>query len=218
MVPRGPRIPERMSGAVRHPALWPWLSLLLAALGLTAVIAWQIRPRPGDTTRVGPGPLLPQPSSRSAAAEYRRIRLFFPQDSRDSLKEQEKEIPRRATLVEEVRATVQELTGGDLTGSRPLIPLGTELRQVFLDGFGILYLDFSKGFQVVVAASGIQPELAISAIVTTLTTSFSEIKRVQFLIEGQEMTAGVGGWDLRRPVGPRFPGEEPPPLLSQPRE
>ncbi len=125
---------------------------------------------------------------------------------------------RRATLAEEVRATVQELAGGGLTGGRPPVPLGTELRQVFLDGFGIVYLDFSRGIQAVTTASGPEAELAISAIVTTLTTSFSEIKRVQFLVEGQEMTVMVGGWDLRRPVGPRFPGEEPPPPASQPVE
>ena len=91
---------------------------------------------------------------------------------------------------------------------RPPVPPGTEVRQVFLDAFGILYLDFSKGFQAVVTAPDPQPDLAISAIVNTLTTSFSEIKRVQFLVEGQELTLTAGGWNLHGPLRPRFPWEK----------
>lgn len=207
-----------MSGAVRQPVFWPWVSLLVGSLGVTGAIAWQVWPRLPDQLSVGSRPVAAQRPAPPPAAERRRIRLFFPQESAEALKEQEREIPRRPTLEEQVRAVLRELAVGGVPGGRPPFPPGIEIRQVFLDAFGIVYLDFGKGLQSVITAPGAQPELVISAIVTTLVSTFSEIKRVQFLVEGQELTLAAGGLDLRRPVGPRFPGEESPPVVSQPQE
>jgi hypothetical protein len=133
-------------------------------------------------------------------------------------KEVEREILRRITLAEEIRAVLRELAAGSAPDGQPPIPPETELRQVFLDPFGILYLDFSKAFLGVISTLGVQPHLAVSAIVMTLTLSFSEIKRVQFLVDGQEINFVSGALDLRRPVGLRFPGEEVQPTISQPPE
>ncbi len=201
---------------MRQPALWPWLSLLIAALGLTVVVVWQTGPGLLDLPSLR-SRSLPVPSAvRPSADERRQVRLFFPQASGETLKEVDREIARRASLSEEVRAVLSELAVG-APGVQGALPAGTELRQVFLDAFGILYLDFNKGFEEAITAPGPHPDRLISAIVTSLTTSFSEIRRVRFLVAGQEMTAAVGGWDLRRAVRPRFPGEEAPPILSQPR-
>jgi hypothetical protein len=147
------------------------------------------------------------------AIERRRVRLFFPQGTGEALKEVEREIPRRPVLAEEVRAVLRELTNGE-PGGRPPIPPAAEVRQVFLDAFGILYLDFNKEIQAVAEAPGEEPELAISAAVNSLAASFSEVKRVQFLVEGKEMASMAGRWDLRRPISPRFPGEVNPPVVS----
>jgi hypothetical protein len=207
-----------MPGAIRQRVLWPWVSLLVSSLGVTGAIAWQVWPRLPEQLSVRSRPAAAQRPAQPPAPERQRIRLFFPQDSGEALKEQEREIPRKATLAEQVRAILSELAIGGVPGSRPPLPPGIEIRQVFLDAFGILYLDFGKGLQSVITGPGAEPELLVSAIVTTLTSTFSEIKRVQFLIEGQELTLVAGGLDLRRPVGPRFPGEEIPHVVSQPQE
>jgi sporulation and spore germination protein len=158
------------------------------------------------------------PQARPAVSEPLSVRLFFPQESGDALKEQERELSHGATLTEDVRAVLNALASGNGPGVRSPLPTGVELRQVFLDAVGILYLDFGKEIHTVLASPGPQLEVALSAIVTTLTTSFSEIKRVQFLSEGQELTEALGGVDLRRPIAPRFPGEESPPVSSQEQE
>lgn len=207
-----------MPRTVRRRPFWPWLVLLVVSLGLAGTIAWRMWPRLPEPRSLGPRQATPQPPPRPASSERLRIRLFFPHESAETLKEQERDISRRATLAENVRAALHELSGGSQPGVRPPLPAGTQVRQVFLDAFGILYLDFSKGVPAVVSGLGDQPELAISAIVTTLTTSFSEVKRVQFLAEGQEIPIVAGGVDLRRPIRPRFPGEEAPPIISQPQE
>jgi spore germination protein GerM len=93
-----------------------------------------------------------------------------------------------------------------------------ELRQAFLDAFGILYLDFDKRIQALAGGDGIRTDLATSSIVLTLATNFSDVKRVQFLSEGEELTLLTGGVDLRSPLQPHFPDEETQPVDSQPRE
>ncbi len=206
-----------MPGAAPPGRLWPWLSLLVVSLGVTAAIAWQFLPAVIDLPSVRSRPSSPQSTAQPVVAERRRVRLFFPQETGETLKEVEREIPHRPILAEEVRAVLRELANGQ-PGGRPPIPPATEVRQVFLDAFGILYLDFNKEIQAVAVAPGAEPELAISAIVNSLTASFNEVKRVQFLVEGKEMAGVAGGWDLGRPVSPRFPGEENPPVVSPSQE
>ncbi|HSB68617.1 MAG TPA: GerMN domain-containing protein [Candidatus Methylomirabilis sp.] len=207
-----------MSRTARPPALWPWCTLLVASLGVIGAIAWTAWPRVLSfqelTSRRAAGPLPVSP----APGEHRRIRLFFPQESGEVLKEQERELGLRGRLTEDVRAVLNALAAGGGPGVRPPVPQGLEIRQAFLDGVGILYLDFGKGILAVIGAPSSGSALALSAIVTTLTTSFTEIKRVQFLSEGQELAEGIGGLDLRRPVAPRFPGEEGPPIPTRPQE
>jgi hypothetical protein len=203
--------------ADRHGRLWPWLGLLIVSVGVTAAIASQITPAAFDLPTVRSRPPIPQPTPRPVAIEWRRVRLFFPREKGETLKELEREIPDRPILAEEVRALLRELTKGP-SGVRPPVPPATEIRQVFLDPFGILYLDLGKEIRAVTAAPGPEPELAVSAIVNSLTASFSEIKRVQFLVEGKEMAGMAGGWDLRRPLSPRFPGEESPAVVFPSQE
>lgn len=206
-----------MPGGMSRAVLWPWIGLLVFSLVLASAIAWQILPATMDLPSVRSRPPAPQSTARPAAIERRRVRLFFPQESGETLKELEREIPRRNSLADEVRAVLRELATG-APGGRSLVAPATEVRQVFLDAFGILYLDFTREIQAVVGGPGAQPELAISAIVNSLTASFSEVKRVQFLVEGKEMGGMAGAWDLRRPIRPRFPGEQTPPVVSQPQE
>ena len=159
-------------------------------------------------------PSFPKPTPQSAPVDLRRVRLFFPLATGESLKELERQIPLRPNFADAVRAVLRELAS-NVPGARGPIPPATEIRQVFLDSFGILYLDFSKEFLAATAPPAPWPELAISAIVNSLTANFREVKRVQFLVEGKEVPSMAGSWDLRRPVNPNFPGEETPPSGSR---
>jgi sporulation and spore germination protein len=216
--PRQRQVRSPVPRRVRPPALWPWFSLLVASLGVITAIVWTAWPwavsLPGITPRraVSAVPAGPAPTER------RRIRLFFPQDSGDTLKEQERELAPQGSLAADVKAILRALAGGAGPGVVAPLPPGLEIRQAYLDAVGILYLDFGKGIEAVIGGPGPQSDLALSAIVTTLTTTFSEIKRVQFLSEGHELAEVIGGVDLRRPVAPRFPGEESPTITSGPRE
>jgi hypothetical protein len=124
-------------------------------------------------------------------------------------------MPRRTDLAHAVRDVIAELARGGGAGTVPVLSQDVEVRRAFLDAFGILYVDLGGRVGNAVTEDSGRAELAFAAIVLTLTTNFSEIKRVQFLAEGREWTARVGGADLRRPLQPHFPSESPQPPEDQ---
>ena len=202
----------------RRPAFWPWLSLLAVSVGVIAVIAWDVWPWTAETLFARPRSNGQAPPSVPKADETMRVRLFFPQEAKGVLIEEEREIPRRSAFSNNVRAVLAELTKAGGTEGRSPLPPEVELHQVFLDAFGILYLDFDKRIQALAGGDGIRTDLATSSIVITLATNFSDVKRVQFLSEGEELTLLTGGVDLRSPLQPHFPDEETQSVDSQPRE
>lgn len=204
-----------------QPAVWPWVLLLLTSLGVLGGIAWDLRYFSSMLGFRSPSKLAaPRPVSAPPPTEERRVRLFFPETASRLFREVERTIPRRGTLATEVRTILGELSTGEAHGEPPSVPPAVQVRHIFLDSFGILYLDFSKDFQAVLARSHPQPELAVAAIVNTLTASFSEVERVQILLEGREVPVVVGALDLGHPLSPYFPAPEAPafeaPAIFQP--
>jgi hypothetical protein len=206
-----------MAAMPRRGSLWPWLTVLAASGVLIGAIAWDVWPRTVDLSllrsRASGATGAPAP-----AAEHRRVRLFFPQEAKLVLAEEERDVPRQTPLPDAVRAVVKELTRGGGPGTVPPLPPETDIRQVSLDAFGILYLDFVAGIEALATGDATRAGLNVSAVVLTLTTNFDAVKRVQFLAAGKELSAQIGRADLRHPLQPYFPGEESQPITSQPQE
>lgn len=199
---------DRMWQAIwRRGAPWPWLILLVVSGVVIAAIAWDVWPRTMDLSALRARPRGKQAPGPSAA-ETVRVRLFLPHDVRNLLMEEERTIVRRAALDEAVRAVLQELGRATRAGTAPALSPATEIRHVFLDAFGILYLDVGGGVQALTAGEASRAALGISAVGLTLTTNFSDVKRVQFLADGKELVAQIGTLDLRHPLQPHFPSEE----------
>lgn len=190
----------------RRGSVWPWCTLLAVSGLVVAVIAWEVWPRTVDLSLVRPRATRSQAAS-TPATDSARVRLFFPHEAKSSLVEEERAIPRRAALADRVRAVLQELARAGKGGVAPYPP-GATVRDVFLDQFGILYLDFGAGIESLAAGDAGRAALAISAIVLSLATNVSEVKRVQFLRNGHSWAAQVGTVDLRRPLQPSFPEDD----------
>ncbi len=194
----------------RRVRLWPWGLCLVLSLGVCGLILWSIWPSVSGPLRASFHPLPPPPPTPIpglAEGERRAVHLFFLQEGSGALREQDRELVARATLGESVRDVVRALAAG-APGMRSPLPPGAEVRQVFLDDLGILYLDFTPAIQSIGSTAGPQAWDAVAALVSTITTNFSEVKRVRLLAEGRELAGVVEGVDLRRPILPRFPGEE----------
>ncbi|MEE9182838.1 MAG: GerMN domain-containing protein [candidate division NC10 bacterium] len=134
----------------------------------------------------------------------RLIRLFFAVPDADKLQEEERTIPRAASFVEEARRTVAELIKGPQNGLNPTIPPDVRLRQLYIDGRGTAYVDFSRDLQTKHPGGSGGELLTIYSIVDTLTANFDEIQQVKILVEGSEVLTLVGHIDTRRPFRPRY--------------
>lgn len=204
-------------GLWRRGSVWPWCALGLASSAAVGAIAWEVWPRTVDLSLVRPRVQGTRASSASTS-ERARVRLFFPHEAMANLVEEERAVPRRSALADRVREVLQGLTLADGKGAVPPCPPAAQLRRVFLDQFGILYLDFNKGIEALATGDGGRAALAVSAIVLSLATNFSEVKRVQFLTEGHDWSAQVGTVDLRRPLQPQFLEEQTRSAVSKPPE
>lgn len=178
-------------------------------------IAWEVWPWTSEISLSPPRKIGSAPLPLPSVDQTIRVRVFFPLEAKGILIEEERDIPHRSAFSDSVRGVLAELTKVHGPEIRSPLPPGVELRRVFLDAFGILYLDFDKRIQALAGGDGIRTDLATSSIVLTLATNFSEVKRVQFLAEGEELTLLTGGVDLRHPLQPRFPGEEVQPAGTQ---
>lgn len=134
----------------------------------------------------------------------RLIRLFFAVPDADKLQEEERTIPRAASFVEEARRTVAELIKGPQNDLNPTIPPDVRLRQLYIDGRGTAYVDFSRDLQTKHPGGSGGELLTIYSIVDTLTANFDEIQQVKILVEGSEVLTLVGHIDTRRPFRPRY--------------
>lgn len=134
----------------------------------------------------------------------RRVRLFFAAPSGDKLREEQRTIPRAASFVQEAKHAVEELIKGPEGGLDPTIPSGVSLRQLYVDGQGIAYVDFTRDLQTKHPGGSWGELLTIYSIVDTLTANFNEIQRVKILVEGSEILTLAGHIDARHPFTPRY--------------
>jgi germination protein M len=79
-----------------------------------------------------------------------------------------------------------------------------KLRAFYLDGSGTAYVDLTPGQQKDIQASAWEEQLAIYAVVNTLTQNFEEIRQVAFLVDGRDAQTLAGHMDLARKYGKRM--------------
>jgi spore germination protein GerM len=150
-------------------------------------------------------PRLSVPSSALPSLEPKRsLRLFFASPDEDSLREEIREIKIGRSLDEEAKIALAELIKGPHSELLSPIPPGTRLRQLYIDGQGIAYVDFSAELRDRHPGGSKAELLSVYCIVDTLAYNFEQIKRVKILIDGSEVETLAGHIDLRRPLKPRM--------------
>ncbi len=101
--------------------------------------------------------------------------------------------------VEFGRAIVEALINGPQKGLIRTIPVGTELRAIYIDSNKVAYIDLSEAVKKK-HPGGINSELlTIYSVVNSLILNVSEIKRVKILIDGNEAPTLAGHIDLQFP-------------------
>lgn len=122
--------------------------------------------------------------------------LYFPLLAEGKIAAESRSIAWAQSDVDKVRQVVLALAEGSHQGYGRVLPPSTTVRAVFLSPDGTAFVDLANDF-VSGFEPGIQTEtLAIYSIVNSITTNIPAVKRVQFLVQGQQIETLDGHADL----------------------
>src|SRR5579863_9687366 len=142
---------------------------------------------------------LDQAAIQSTGGPTKGVTLYFPSFAEGKLQPETRALAMASAPADRIRQIVLALIEGSRQNSGRALGASADLRAVFLTHDGTAYLDFSSstltGFN-----PGIKSEtLAVYSIVDSLTANLPEVKRVQFLVQGQEADTLDGHADLTAP-------------------
>jgi len=139
---------------------------------------------------------LRQAALQSGTGPTQNITLYFPSDDEGVLLAENRQIAWAANDTDRIRQVLLALIEGSYRGLRRPLPPSTELRAAFLTSDGSVYVDFSSS-ALALFAPGIKSEtLAAYSIVNSLAANIPSLKRVRFLVQGQEVETLNGHADL----------------------
>jgi spore germination protein GerM len=148
-----------------------------------------------------PAAALPPATAAGPASQPTRrdVTLFFERDDDDALGGETRPILLSDSIIDQARQIVSELIAGPHDkGLLPTIPEDTKVLGLYLDRSGTVYVDLSDEF-VNKHPGGSSEELAtVFSIVDSLTYNLPEVRRVRFLVGGEERDTLASHLDLRR--------------------
>lgn len=155
---------------------------------------------------------LRQQALQSESSVKEAITLYFPDFDTGALDQEARVMSLAPNSEDRARQIVLALIEGSERGHGRALPETTALRAVFLTSSGDAYLDFSsdvtQDFPVGIASE----TLAIYSVVDSLTANIPSIKRVRFLVQGQEAETLDGHADLTSFYTPNMPQPAAKPL------
>lgn len=123
------------------------------------------------------------------------VKVFFPgrQDEDIILSSEEQTIFRSAEVANRARQILQKVLEGPKTdGLFPSIPKDTKLQEIFIDGKGMAYVDFSSPISANHAGGMLNEQATVYSIVNSLTYNLPEIHLVKILVGGAEKETLAG--------------------------
>jgi spore germination protein GerM len=150
------------------------------------------------------GMTLPPGEQDAAGLRTMDVTLFFSRPDALGLAAEIRPIYETRDMLDRLKQTVAALIAGPAMNSPllPVLPPSTTLRGLFLDTRGTLYLDLGQGLVRNLAPGTSNEILAVGGLANTLSANFPQVKRVQILVEGEEVRTLTGHLDLTYPVPP----------------
>jgi spore germination protein GerM len=125
--------------------------------------------------------------------------LFFQRAADDVLGPERRKILLTESITDQAKQIVSELIAGpSAEGLLPTVPQRTTVLGFYLDRRGTAYLDLSEEFVASHPGGSAEEMATIFSIVDSLTYNLPEIKRVRFLVGGEERDTLKSHLDLRR--------------------
>lgn len=143
-------------------------------------------------------------SAQTELPETKKVALFFLSEEDPFLHPEEREISAGSSIVHQAKQTMEELIKGSEIGYISPFPSETRLRELFVTGEGVAYVDFSREIWEKHLAGSSAEISTIYSIVNSLTYNFKSIKRVFILIEGGEKETLGGHINLSQSFRPQY--------------
>ncbi len=142
------------------------------------------------------------PLAAPSAGDARKITatLYFVSEDGMSLVGVQREVPFGEGVLEQAK---QIVTTQLAVAPAPLvsaIPPETTLRAIYLTERGDAFVDLSSDVRTRHTGGALDELFTVYTIVNALTTNLPAVKRVQILIDGQEVDTLAGHVDLRHPL------------------
>jgi spore germination protein GerM len=150
-------------------------------------------------------PVAPAPGTTAAAApaaDARKITatLYYVSDDGMSLVGVHREVAFGDTVLEQARQIVITQLAAAPQPLVSAIPPDTTLRALYVTDRGDAFVDLSPDVRTKHTGGALDELFTVYSIVNALTTNLPAVKRVQILIEGQEVDTLAGHVDLRHPL------------------
>ena len=164
---------------------------------LALIVFWPKSPQPSPT----PPPIATDIDSLGLELPLQQSTLFFYDANALELTRHEVQLRLSQDTdkrLEEIVKALTETSPDDLINP---IPKGTSLYAAYLDDHSTAYLDFSRDLADAHIVGTMAEFLTVSAILQTVQANFpDQIRRVQILIEGQEVDTLAGHIDISKPL------------------
>jgi spore germination protein GerM len=165
------------------------------ALYLNALLH-RLRALRGQPAEASARAKLAEASLHNQGAPQESVTLFFPSNDEGVLVQETRRLALASSDPDRIRQIFLALLEGSAQGHGTAIPAGAELRSAFLAPDGTAYLDLAAG-ALPLFEPGIGTEtLAIYSMVDSICYNIPSVKRVKFLIQGQEVETLDGHVDL----------------------
>ena len=193
---------------LRSGAFWGTLLVLaligaLLWLGLRGerLLLWWEEARAGRIAQeeVPAGP--PEEPPPAEPELTREILLFFEREDNQHLAPEAGTIYELATVADRGKQVIELLIQGPRSPEHaPTLPQGTRLREFFLTEDGTAFADFSIELARRLPGGSTAELNSVYSIVNSLTHNFRQIRRVQILVEGNEIETLAGHLALAEPL------------------
>jgi len=186
-------------------SLWPLIAAgisLLLALSVGAYLFFR-EAAPPEMVEPEMEPQRTFDVATSSTAPTASYKLYFPSAKDGYLRSEPREIAIVPDPISQIGLVIVELIRGPKTGLVPTFPEDTRVKDIFLDGKGTVYVNFSRELQTGFPGGAWTETLTIYSLTNTLTMNFEDIDRVQILVEGHEIETLAGHIDTSEPFRPR---------------
>ncbi len=173
--------------------------LLLAFLAAAVIFGSMMLHKYLARHQAPPAPVQPKPAGTVP------VSLFFSSTDGTGLVRETREIEQdcNADISPCIRAILEELANGPLGDLAPTIPQNSSFRSIQIQG-DTAVIDLGPTLVDGLPKGSSSEMAAIYSMVNTIAFNFPSIKRVQFLVEGQNVSTLDGHLDLGKPLEPDF--------------